>query len=491
MKNNIKQLLSFAPVIGMLLFTGCTKDFAEKNQDPNAITVITPDLILPSIIRSSINTQMSEAWGIGTLVVQQTAKYQFVDDDRYIWGDKDGVWTAYYSNLRDVKKLSELAASSAQPAYNGIALIMKSWMFSVITDLYGDVPYSEATSGDKNILKPKYDTQQDIYAGILKDLETANTILSTSSGTVKGDLIYQGDLLKWRKLANSLRVRYLMRISAKTNVNARLQEILGDATKYPVFLSNSDDADYIYRPEAPNQFPNYTNRIGGFDEYRLSKTFAGILQSFSDPRIGIFARPTAGSVTAGNPQYVGMPNGLSDTEALNYNGGSNNISRMGSLYYENSITPAGLQVAKGYIMGFAELEFLLAEARFKNMISTSTAQTYYETGVAGAFTRLNTTMPTDYLTRAGVQFDQNNALKQIATQKWISLFYTGLENWFEWRRTGFPVLTAGPSNQNGGLIPRRYKYPLSEQSQNPDQLKTAVARQGADNINTRVWWDKQ
>lgn len=490
MKNNIFKSV-VAAVVCLTLISGCTKDFENINQDPNAITTITPDLLLPSIIRSSINTQLGEAWGIGTLVVQQTAKYQFVDDDRYLWDNKDNVWNAYYTYLRDVKKLSELAASSGQPAYNGVALILKSWMFSVLTDTYGDVPYTEATSADVEIFKPKYDSQEVIYTGILKDLEEANTILATATSTIKGDLIYQGDLVKWRKLANSLRVRYLMRMSAKKDVAAALQAIISNPAQNPVFVSTAEDADYSYYAEAPNQFPNYTNRIGGFDEYRLSKTFGDVLQNFNDPRLAIFARPTSASVTAGKPQYVGMPNGLNDTEALNYNGGSNNISRIGSFYYENAISPAGLQVAKGYIMSFHELQFLLAEARFKNLISGSgSVQSYYESGIQAAFSYLALTMPGDYLSRPGVRFVEAEAMNQIMTQKWISLFYTGLENWFEWRRTGLPVLKAGPDNQNGGRIPRRLKYPLNEQLQNPQSLQEAVGRQGADNINTRVWWDK-
>jgi len=490
MKNNIFKSV-VAAVVCLTLISGCTKDFENINQDPNAITTITPDLLLPSIIRSSINTQLGEAWGIGTLVVQQTAKYQFVDDDRYLWDNKDNVWNAYYTYLRDVKKLSELAASSGQPAYNGVALILKSWMFSVLTDTYGDVPYTEATSADVEIFKPKYDSQEVIYTGILKDLEEANTILATATSTIKGDLIYQGDLVKWRKLANSLRVRYLMRMSAKKDVAAALQAIISNPAQNPVFVSTAEDADYSYYAEAPNQFPNYTNRIGGFDEYRLSKTFGDVLQSFNDPRLAIFARPTSASVTAGKPQYVGMPNGLNDTEALNYNGGSNNISRIGSFYYENAISPAGLQVAKGYIMSFHELQFLLAEARFKNLISGSgSVQSYYESGIQAAFSYLAVTMPADYLSRPGIRFVEAGAMNQIMTQKWISLFYTGLENWFEWRRTGLPVLKAGPDNQNSGRIPRRLKYPLNEQLQNPQSLQEAVGRQGADNINTRVWWDK-
>lgn len=474
-----------------VVLAGCTKDFAEKNNDPNAITTITPNLLLPHIIRSSVNSVMGEAWGIGTLVVQQTAKYQFVDEDRYIWGNNDRIWNNYYNNMRDVKKLQELAASSNQPAYNALALILKSWMYSIITDTYGDAPYSEATSGLSNVLKPKYDTQEAIYTGILADLATANTILSTANSSVSGDLIYQGDLTKWRKLANSLRVRYLMRISAKVDVSGRLQEIVGNATLNPIFENNTDDGDYSYLAEAPNQFPNYTNRIGGFDEFRLSKTFADVLQQFQDPRLAIFARPTSSSASSGTPEYVGMPNGLNPTSALNYNGGSNNISRMGSFYYENSITPAGLLVAKGYIMAFPELQFLLAEAKLKNLITTAvTAQGYYEKGIESAFIYLNTQMPAGYLGRTGVQYNQATALQQIVTQKWIGLFYTGLESWFEFRRTGFPVLQPGVDSQNAGKIPVRYRYPLNEQSQNAENLAAAIARQGADDLNTKVWWAK-
>ncbi|MCX2484772.1 SusD/RagB family nutrient-binding outer membrane lipoprotein [Pedobacter sp. MR2016-24] len=487
---HIKILMLF--IFSQLILAGCTKDFAEKNDDPNAITTITPNLLLPHIIRSSVTAVLNESWGTGSLLVQQTAKYQFVDEDRYIWGNKDGIWNNYYNTMRDVKKLSDLAASSNQPAYKAMALILKSWMFSIVTDTYGDIPYSEATSGlTDNVLKPKYDTQESIYNGILADLTTANTILTGVNASVSGDLIYQGDLAKWRKMANSLRVRYLMRISAKTDVSAKLQEIVANPAVYPLFENNTDDGDYNYYVEAPNQFPNFTNRIGGFDEVRLSKTLGDILQQYQDPRLSIFARPTSSSVTAGNPQYVGMPNSLNPTSALNYNGGSNHISRVGSFYYENSITAAGLLVAKGYIMAFPELQFLLAEARFKNLITTSTtAQGYYEKGIETAFIYLNTQMPAGYLQRTGVQFSQATGLQQIGTQKWISLFYTGMESWFEWRRTGFPVLQAGADSQNGGKIPVRYRYPLNEQSQNADNLRAAVARQGADDINTKVWWAK-
>jgi len=476
----------------IILLPACTKDFEEENYDPNAITSVTPDLLLPGILRSSVSQMVSEGWGTGNLVVQHTAKYQFVDEDRYLWGNKSGLWNSMYSTLRDVNVLIDLSETSNQPEYKGIALIMKSWMFSILTDAYGDVPYTEATKALEGIFTPKYDPQEQIYEGILQDLEEANALLATSNGVPRGDLIYQGNLLKWRKLANSLKLRYLMRISDRKDVKTAMQAILDDPSTYPVFENNTDDGVYTYYAAAPNQFPNYTMRIGSFDEVRLSQKMESTLEAFNDPRITVFARPTSASANTSTPVYTGMPNGLSDTEALNYNGGSNNISRIGQLYFEGSITPEGLQVAKGYIMAYPELQFILAEAASKNLISTGkTAQQYYEDGIRGSFIYFNEPMPAGYLTRIGVAFNEATALKQIGTQKWIALFFSGLEAWFDWRRTGEPTIIPGPDNQNNNRVPVRYKYPLNEQSQNAENLQAAIQRQGPDDINTKVWWDKQ
>ena len=490
MKNRYKFKLGLV-ALAITLLPACTQDFEEENTDPNAITGVTPDLVLPGILRSSVSQMVNESCGTGNLVIKQTAKYQFVDEDRYLWGNKSGLWNNMYSTLRDVNALMDLSETANQPEYKGITLILKSWMFSILTDAYGDVPYSEATKALTGVFTPKYDPQEQIYAGILKDLEEANTILAAGKGVPRGDLLYQGDLLKWRKLANSLKLRYLMRISNRQDVKSAMQAILDNPATYPVFESNSDNGVYTYYAAAPNQFPNYTMRIGSFDEVRLSKKMETTLEEFNDPRITVFARPTSASANTGTPVYTGMPNGLSDTEALNYNGGSNNISRIGQLYFEGSITPEGLQVAKGYIMGYPELQFILAEAASKNLISTSaSAHDYYEAGIKGSFNYFSRTMPTNYLTQKGVAFNETNALEQIGTQKWIALFFTGLEAWFDWRRTGEPEITPGPDNQNNDRVPVRYKYPLNEQSQNAEQLQAAIQRQGADDINTKVWWDK-
>jgi len=469
--------------------TSCDKNFEDINDDPYAILEVTPDLLLPTVIRGSVNQMVNEGWSIGNIVVQHTAKIQFVNEDRYIWGDRTGIWNTLYGNLRDVYNLRALSEASAFNNYHGVALVMKSWIFSVLTDTYGDVPYSEAIRGKTDdIHQPVYDPQEQIYAGILADLNWANELLGSTDEAINGDILFGGDIMAWRKLANSLQLRYLMRISGKRDVSADMNRILNDPAQYPIFESNADNATLEYLAEAPNQFPIHTARVGSFDEFRLSKNLGDKLLAFEDPRIAVFARPTAATTGTANPEYVGVPNGLSDVDALGYNGGVQNVSRIGALYYEDAITSRGRSVAKGYLMAYPELQFILAEAAQKGIISGD-AEMYYEQGVVAAFEYVDTGMPTDYLSRPGVAFQPANALQLIGTQKWIALFFTGLEAWFDWRRTNYPEIEAGPSNQNGDRVPVRFTYPLSEQSHNGENREAAVARQGADDINTKVWWD--
>ncbi|KGE14555.1 SusD/RagB family nutrient-binding outer membrane lipoprotein [Sphingobacterium deserti] len=490
LKNTIKRMHFIAGALALsLVFSACDKNFEELNTNPNAILRVTPDLLLPTIIRSSVNQVMGDGWGIGNIVIQQTAKIQFVNTDRYIWGDQSGTWNGLYTVLRDVNNLEQLSETAGQNNYRGISLVMKSWIYSVLTDAYGDVPYSQAIQGKSDQrFTPAYDPQEQIYAGIIADLEEANNLLGSTEEVIVGDILYAGNISRWKKLANALHLRYLMRISGRQNVSAQIRGILGDAAKYPIFESNEDNGTLRYLPELPNQFPVHTYRVGSFDEFRLSKTLGDKLAAYGDPRVQVFARPTAASAGSANPQYAGVPNGLDDVAALNYNGGVQNISRIGNLYFEGAISERGLNVARGYIMAYPELQFILAEAAAKGLISGS-AKAYYESGVSAAFEMVDTNMPAGYLMQEGVAFQDAQSLERIGTQKWIGLFFTGLEAWFDWRRTGYPALQAGPSNQNNNRIPVRFAYPLSEQSLNAQSRAAAVARQGTDDINTAVWWD--
>lgn len=486
---NLKMILCAS----LFLASSCTGDFEKINVDPNRPTSVSTQLLLPQAIRDVVNSLMDETWGIGNIVVQHTAKNQFVNEDRYLWGEKNTIWNAVYDNLRDVNNILVISKRDKLQNNEAVALILKSWMFSLATDAYGDIPYSQAIKAKEGINYAKYDTQEEIYQGILADLATANTLLSTGTDVISGDPLYAGNVLKWRKLANSLRLRYLLRISDRKSVGADMTAIISNASASPIFTSNDDNAAYTYLSNAPDQFPQYSSRIGSFNEFRASKTLVDWLIARNDPRLQIFFRPTP--VTENTPSiaddvYVGIPNGLGDKPAQEFNGGQQFQSRIGSLYYENAITQSGLNIAKGIIMNFAEMKFILAEAAEKGLIS-GTAETFYLDGIKESFNFYGVDPGSAYYTQPSVAYTGTSAEKlvKIGEQKWSALFYNGLEAWFDWRRTNLPVLVPSATNQNSNKIPVRFIYPIIEQALNGENRKAAVVRQGTDDINTKVWWD--
>jgi hypothetical protein len=481
-------------VSASLIVGACTSDFEKINTNPNSPTAVSAQLLLPQTIRDVVNSLMDETWGIGNIVVQHTAKNQFVNEDRYLWGEKNTIWNSVYDNLRDVNNILVISKRDKLANNEAVALILKSWMFSLATDAYGDVPYSQAIKAKEGINYAKYDTQEEIYQGILADLTTANTLLSTGTDVISGDPLYNGSVMKWRKLANSLRLRYLMRISDRKSVGADMTAIISNPSNSPIFTSNDDNAAYTYLANAPDQFPQYSSRIGSFNEFRASKTLVDWLLSRNDPRLQTFFRPTP--VTENTPStaddvYVGIPNGLSDVGAQEFNGGQQFQSRIGSLYYENAITSSGLSIAKGIIMNYAELKFILAEAAEKTLIS-GTASDFYLDGIKESFKFYNLDPGANYYSQVAVAYTgtQIEKLSKIGEQKWAALFYNGLESWFDWRRTNIPALVPSATNQNNNKIPVRFSYPIIEQALNGENRKAAVARQGTDDINTKVWWDK-
>ncbi len=497
-------------VLCVSLVTSCTKDFRATNTDENNPTAVTPDLLLSGVIRNTMNQQVSDAWGIGNLVAQYHAKIQFVNEDRYLWNEQNGVWNSVYGNNRNLQNIFLAVQSDPKSPYLGVGLILKSWMFSLATDAYGDIPYTEAGKAKTDaIYSAVYDSQESIYTGLLADLKKANEQLATANTNLTGDILFGGNaagILRWRRLANSLRLRLLMRMSAKKNVNADMQAILSDPTNNPIFTSNADNAELRYLAAAPNQFPLYGSRVGSFDEIRVSKTLSDRLTALNDTRLNVFGRPSQSSVVSGTPRVQGIPNGLDDVGALNFNGGPQGVSRVGYTFACLVCNDPGQQVPdpaapRAILMNYAELQFILAEAREKGMITTGSAETYYTNGITANFDywralvpaqySLNVNMPTGYLTQPQVAYaggTQTDRLGKIALQKWIALYFNGLEAWFDWRRTGIPAIVPGVSNLNGNRVPVRFIYPLNEQSLNGTNRQKAVTAQGGtDDLNTKMW----
>lgn len=501
--------------------TSCDKDFEEINQNPNSPTEVPASLLLPTVIRGAVYEMAGLAWNYGNVVMQHTAKIQFTNEDRYNWGPQSDPYQEFFGLLRDVNNIYKLSEEQGDKNYMGVALVLKSWMFHVMTDTYGDLPYSQALQAKDAVNFPEFDTQEAIYAGIISDLRDANTLLGSSSESVSGDILYGGEISSWKKFANSLLLRIHMRLSDRNDPSTAMQSILNDPATFPIFESNADQAAIEFLPDAPNQQPLYTTRSGSFDEFRLSERMEGTLKTINDPRLFVYAQPTTDSdagLVGVVDDYEGVPNGLADEEALQYSpsgdptkGGSNFISRVGIMFACRAcnVELASPIAAQVVLMSYSELQFVLAEARERGFITSGDAATYYNNGVQASFdyyeSRLelaakdntayndlvNIVQPAaSYFTQADVEYTgtQEERLEKIGTQKWIALFFNGLESWADWRRTGYPTITPGPAAVISN-VPTRFQYPTGVQALNLEAYQAAIARQGSDDLATRVWWD--
>jgi len=493
----------------LLIFNSCTKDFEAINTNPNAagLDKASPAMLLTNAIESTTDRVQEIFLGeeMGNCWAQHEAKVQYTDEDRYIYRTSvvNTTWSSFYgANGMDVQALYNVAKLKSNDNYKGVALVLKSYISSVLTDLFGPVPYSQAWTGTLNTL-PAYDSQQAIYKDIIAKLDTANTILTEDGKAIEGDILYGNDILAWKKFANSLRMRLLLRMSAKDAafVTAEMTKMAGDAAKYPIFESNADNAALQYLGSAPNNHPINENRKTR-DDHRISKTLVDMMWTNAtnmDYRLALYATPYAAG------KYEGLPNGLTSSQAAAYKGnGIKNTCKIGA-YFAAATAP-------GMLMSYAELQFILSEAAFKGYIPGGNAQAgvYYTAGIFGSYNQFGDALvdavlrdgyePMDnptadslaasYIATEGLQWDADNAMELIATQRWCATFDQGLQSWFEWRRTGYPVLTPAAAGMNNGKIPVRVPYPTDEASRNPTSLAEGVTLLGgADDLNTRVWWD--
>ncbi|MFI8378545.1 SusD/RagB family nutrient-binding outer membrane lipoprotein [Leeuwenhoekiella sp. NPDC079379] len=479
---NIKLLIV---TLFSLYLTGCTNDFDTINDNPNSPQEVSPEFLLTNVIATEINENTyNQGLRLNNYLVQFNADVEFERIDRYELGGNSGYWNLIFGLLTDLESMKSLPGYN--DAYDGVAEILSGYLYSQLTDLWGDVPYTQALQFESLNFTPIYDTQESIYTdpqnGILVRLEAAVLQLQNTSESIKGDIMFGNDLNKWIRFGNSLQVRYQMRISKRLTDFSKLQQL---ANSGMLMQSNTDNAVLPYLGTAPNQFPLFSASTGIYQGLKMSKTVEDVLKSWDDPRISVFFNPTPESVTAGTPQFKGLPNGLS-TQTISERGiVLNDLSLMSDRF---RAAPDGVDAQ---IMLYSEVQFALAEAAERGYI-TGTSQTFYQNAIRAHFEYYNVTVPADYFSRSAIALngttDQN--LTKILTQKWLSLFMVGHEAWFNIRRTGIPALTPGPDNFNDDNYPVRYLYPESEQAANKENYEAAAARIGGDNINSKNWWEK-
>ena len=467
----------------LLLFSSCTQDFQEINTNPNAPVAIQPSLLLRQIIYDYGEQMSYEGFTAGNLLGQYTTALDFNLFDRHNLKSPQlggNPWPIFYKNLRDNEIMLELSReNSAFTVYEGPALIMKGYMAAALTDLFGDVPYSEAFKGNSGTVTPVYDSQESIYimdGGVLDNLEKGIAALESYNGTIalEGDILFDGDLDGWIRFANSLRIKYLMRISATMDVSSQLQTIFASGN----FIDeNSENATFDFTAGEPNNFRLARLRIGDFNNFVLSETMEDILTDLNDPRIATLFRPFGNSDTGA---FNGLLNGIDATQNAAILG---EYSLSGTIFRENT------GVLDANFMTSMETNFLLAEAAQKGLIPAD-AQTLYNTGVAQAFAYWQTELPSDYLTTTAA-YPNGDPLENIITQKWISNIINGYEGWIEYRRTGFPQLRTISASLNDDLIPVRMPYPAEEEALNATNYGKAAENTDGNSINVKVWWDKK
>ena len=342
-------------ILILLLVIGCTKDFEEINTNTNDPVTVQPSLLLRQVIYDYGEQMSYEGFTAGNLLGQYSTALDFNLFDRHDLKSPQlggNPWPIFYQNLRDNEIILKLSQENAAYAvYEGPARIMKAYMAAGLTDLFGDAPYSEAFQGDTETVTPSYDTQESIYmdeGGVFDNLDKGILAIQNYSGTIalEGDILFNGDLDGWIRFANSLKIKYLMRVSNKIDVASQLQTIVSEGN----FIDdNEENAIFNFTDGEPNSFRLAQLRVGDFNNYVLSETMDEILTNLNDPRIGRLYQPFANSADG---EYNGLLNGIDASVGVSLA----DYSLLGTIFRDDT----GLLDAN--FMTSMETHFLLAEA---------------------------------------------------------------------------------------------------------------------------------
>lgn len=475
-------LKTFALIILMNVFTACG-DFGDMNVDPNQPS----DVPAEGLVTNAMFTLPDRYWGrafnfeMAMLFVQHFAQAEYTEEQRYVFDNSafNGMWSGFYAselaNLIAARQLIEVD-EDIPPAIktNQLAVldIMESFAFMTATDLWGDIPYSEALLPDE-ILQPKYDAQSSIYAGLISKVQGAVAAISTSNGgfSAGGDIIYYGDMEGWQKFGNALLLRMGMRLADVDEATAR--SVVSGALNGPIIDGIESEASLVYldNQDLANPFWYDASPAGGSrDDFRITDELLSTMEDMGDPRIPMFADSTA------TGQYVGLPYGLGDGDsfALKKTTSRFNVS------IRESTSPA-------YLLRYSEVKFLEAEAIQRGFANTgNTAAASYEAGIRASMAEWGITDATAIDTYvADNAYDAANWKESIGMQMWVSLYTNGMEAWSTWRRLDYPNLVPAPAAVSRDYIPVRGLYPTTEESTNSENLFAAPTNE----MNVKVWWD--
>lgn len=460
----------------VVALASCDDTLSEINKNPNATEDPDPAYLLTSTEYQSAQTYWGSAASYNSTLLwaQHWAKIQYTEPDCYDVDNTDftSTWNTFYATL-----ISNLISIDEQPSSSdnlkAVAKIWRSWAYLQLTNFYGAIPYTEYGKS----ATPAYDSQEKVLRGLLQDLEDADASLGSNGGTIQGDLIYNNDISKWKKLAKSLRLRIALEIADRDEATAKSIIAQLYAERNNLISSNADNAKFAFA--ASPQWNPWASAFSSRDDQRVSKTLIDKLKELDDPRLAIYAqKPQDETVNT----YEGAANGLSADLANNQ--GFYKVSRPGIAFLQDE-SPA-------VFFTYAEVLFTYAEAAARGWIDAD-ASSLYEQAITASLQQqgiTDNTVIAQYLARDGVKYDAAHWYESIGWQKWIAYYGQGPDAFTDWRRLGYPDLKPGPKSVLGnGEHPHRFFYPSTEQSLNGENYKAAVAEQGADEITTRLWFD--
>ncbi|WP_149241434.1 SusD/RagB family nutrient-binding outer membrane lipoprotein [Dyadobacter sp. 32] len=497
----------------LCLFTTSCENLTDVNKNPNAPEKVSSNFLLTYVLTNTGKTVFSlgnDGSKIGAAMQywQSGTNEGAAEINQYAWTQQG--WGGYYEYLRNNQLIYENGVRDNNRFFQAIGLTMRAYLFGLTTDLYGDIPYSEALKANSDLFFPKYDSQGDIYKGILADLKEANTLLSSLEAkdaiSATADVMYKGDGAKWKKFANSLRLRYALRLADKraemTALGVNLETEFKEASA-AAFASNSDNASVAFigttkENAAPGGLLNSAN-----PNFKLkpSKVLVNKLAELKDPRLHRWVNPVqrkwdanvtavttktvtnlfgesfsvvyvpAAASSADTSLYVGLPISLSITDIATYNKGNDAVN------YPNERNPYISYIHDRYrknvdplvtmdLMTYSEVEFIMSEAALLGGFGATDAEGHYKSGIRASMTKADALVATgfnfdNYYAQPSVAYaSATNKQERILEQKWISGWF-GIQSWFDWRRTGYPALKTGPVAQFGAALPLRYIYPTA------------------------------
>lgn len=490
----------------LTMITSCEKGFDELNKSKTAAIGIDPAFILNNaVINSSVVTLVFEIGIVQQIISPNSGVLtgaNFNQENRTAF---DINWVSYYRNV--IKHTKDIIARTkddpARANLMNMARIIQAYAFMILTDSYGSIPYEEGGEGyNSQIFFPKYETQQEIYPKIIKELTEASAALSASGKIETADILYGGDVDKWKKFGYSLLLRAGMRLSAVDPTQA--QAAVKTAFNGGVITLNIDNAFVRHDANYKNPISNTLNSTEAANFY-LTKPFVDALKSTNDPRLvaiavrykgatsGTAQTPAAGSIVAAD--QIGLPMGKDNTTA----GTAAKADGLASFYDYSQVDRNRMAklTAPMFMVTASQTNLLLAEARFRGWITTGTAAQYFSDGIKAnmdqmaSFDAKCAVIAADRDTYvAATPLKAGTELQQINNQYWISSFLNGQEAWANFRRSGFPALTPNPFPGKEVAWINRLTYPNSEISVNSVNVKASIAVMGPDNLETKVWWDK-